>query len=261
LVESLHSRLLTEVGFPLHGFTTRVGGVSAGPFESLNLAHDVGDDPGAVAENLERLRRRLGVEAPLLRVKQVHGIGVIDGAELLAAGGGGWSEPPLVEGDAIAATGIQAVLAVQVADCAAVLLADPETRAVSAIHAGWRGAARGVVRNAVRDLIGRGAAPLSLRAAIGPCICSRCYEVGEEVAHRFPESAEPIAGLPGKYLLDLGYAIEVSLITAGLTSAHIERIETCSSCDERLFSRRGSGGESCGRTLGFVSAAPGGAPL
>lgn len=252
MIELRRSELLIRAGFAEHGFTTRAGGSSSGPYESLNLAHDVGDDPGAVTENLSRLEAAFGGGAPLLRVVQVHGNRVVDAADLLADGVGVWTAPPLVEADAIIAAGLDAVLAVQVADCAPVLLADPGSRTVAALHVGWRGAAGGVVRNAVRRLAQGGINPRSLVAAIGPCICHDCYEVGDEVARRFPESSDPIEGKPGKHLLDLGYAVEVSLIAAGLTSANIERLPGCSRCDHELFSVRRAAGGNCGRTLGLI---------
>jgi hypothetical protein len=250
-LETFESRLLYRAGFA-HGFTKRVGGVSEGPFASLNLAFGVGDDDERVRENLRRLEAALGADAPLLRVRQVHGNDVVDAAELLAVGGGEWTAPPVVEADAIVASATAAVLAVQAADCAAVLLADPETRAVAAVHAGWRGAANGLIRNAVRALRDLGAEPGRLLAAIGPCIGPECYEVGDDVARRFPESVDPVQGRPGFHLLDLGYAVEVSLLGAGLTSRNLDRVRACTRCAaEELYSHRGSGG-TCGRGLGLI---------
>ena len=245
------SPLLERAGF-VHGFTKRTGGSSEGPFASLNLAHDVGDDPLLVRRNLEALRSSLGLDVALLRVRQVHGNQNVDAARLAEFGHGGWLSAPEVEADAVIASETPAVLAVQTADCAAVLLADPVSRAVAAVHAGWRGAANGVIRNAVRALRDRGADPGSLLAAIGPCIGVECYEVGEEVARRFPESVDPVRGKPGAFLLDLGNAIEVSLIGAGLTSRNLDRVQVCTRCAAKeLFSHRGSGGR-CGRGLGFI---------
>jgi YfiH family protein len=259
------SELLSRAGF-VHGFTKRTGGASEGEFASLNLAHDVGDDPSRVRLNLEALRACLGLDVPLLRVRQVHGAVAVDAADLLATndehlekspfGKGGWGDFPSVDADAIVSSGTSAVLAVQTADCAAVLLADPESRAVAAVHVGWRGAARGVLRSAVRELRNRGSDPVRLLAAVGPCIGRECCEVGEEVARRFPESADPVKGRPGAFLLDLGYAIDVSLIAAGLTSCNIDRIRVCTRCAaEELFSYRGGGGR-CGRGLGFIRSEP-----
>ena len=252
MITFARSDLLERSGFPEHGFTNRAGGVSEGPYATFNLAHDVGDDPAAVSENLSRLEAALDAGAPLLRVRQVHGNRVVAAEDLLAEGTNGWTDPPSFEADAIACSGLDAVLAVQVADCAPVLLADPESRAVAALHVGWRGAASGVVRNAVKHLAQRGVEPRSLVGAIGPCICQHCYEVGDDVAKRLPESCDPLPDKPGKHLLDLGYAIEVSLIVAGLTGAKIDRVAGCSRCDDELFSHRGADGDHCGRTLGFI---------
>ena len=250
-VELFRSELLDRAGFA-HGFTKRTGGASQGPFASLNLAHDVGDDPENVRRNLESLRAALGIDLPLLRVNQAHGNAAIDAARLVELGLGDWLAAPAVEADAIVSAGVDAVLAVQTADCAAVLLADPETRAAAAVHVGWRGAANGVLRNAARALRDHGAEPSRLLAAIGPCIGAECYEVQADVARRFPESIDVVDGRPDAFLLDLGNAIEVSLIGAGLSTRNIDRIKVCSRCaEDELFSHRGSGG-TCGRGLGFI---------
>ncbi|MCK9461847.1 MAG: polyphenol oxidase family protein [Proteobacteria bacterium] len=250
-VELLLSPLLERAGFD-HGFTKRTGGVSEGAFAALNLAFDVGDEPERVRENLGRLQAAVGAGAPLARVRQVHGNAIADAARLFESGCGDWLAPPDIEADAIVSSGLDAVLAVQTADCAAVILADPDSRAVAAVHVGWRGACNGVLRNAVRALRDRGADPAALLAAIGPCIGPECYEVKEEVARRFPESVDPVRGEPGAFLLDLAFAVEVSLIGAGLTSGNIDRVRVCTRCAaEALYSHRGSGG-TCGRAMGFV---------
>lgn len=253
MVEMFKSRLLEAAGFPLHGFTQRGGGVSEGELSSLNLSWDREPSAERVVENLRRVRTAIGARDPLARVRQVHGSDVIDAADLLAGGYDGWKQMPEREADAIVVAGTKALAGILTADCAAVLLADPSTRSVAAVHAGWRGAAKGVIKRAVRAISDRGATPSRLVAAIGPAICGRCYEVGEEVERRFPESSEEIANSPGKYLLDLPNAVEVSLIGAGLTTANIERIDVCTACHpELLFSHRASGGK-CGHQLGFVS--------
>jgi polyphenol oxidase len=249
------SPLLDRAGFD-HGFTQRTGGTSEGPFASLNLAFDVGDEAERVRENLGRLKGAVGADVPLLRVRQVHGNEPVDAARLVAEGCGDWLAPPTIDADAIVSSGVPAVLAVQTADCAAVLLADPESRAVAAVHVGWRGAIGGALRNTVRAMREMGSEPLRLLAAIGPCIGQECYEVRNDVARRFPESAVPLKGRPDAFLLDLGYAVEVSLIAAGLTSPNIDRVRVCTRCAaDELFSHRGSGG-TCGRSLGLIRSQP-----
>jgi len=248
-MEIIRSDLLAGEGFS-HGFTTRGGGSSEGPYVSLNLSFDTGDDPQAVASNLAALEAELDAGLPLARVAQVHGLTPVGASEAIV---GWWNEPPSREADAIVSDGTPAILAVQTADCAAVLIADPQTRAVAAVHAGWRGAAGGVIRNVVRGMMHGGIPASRLLAAVGPCICQKCYEVGEDVAGKLPESADPIRRQRGKYLLDLAGAVEVSLLGAGLTSANIEILRLCTSCDDRFFSYRASGG-TCGRNLGFIAA-------
>jgi hypothetical protein len=252
-IESFRSGLLSAAGFELHGFCKRQGGVSEGPLASLNFSWDREPEPARVTENHARLRALLGTGLPLARVRQVHGATVREAREILAAGPDGWLARPELEADAVLAGPGEAVAAVITADCAPVLLADPGSRIVAAVHAGWRGAAKGVIRGAVRALVARGAEPGRLLAAVGPCICAACYEVGDEVARHFPESADPIRGRPGKHLLDLGNAVEVSLIGAGLTTRNIERIAACTACDgEFLFSHRASQG-TCGASLAFIA--------
>ncbi len=250
----LRSKLLSNHGFSDQGFTTRTGGVSKGDFSSLNLAFEIGDSDENVAANLKTLQEEIGRTGPLVRVKQVHGSEVLD-AESASQGldiEQSWSAPPTLEADAIVSS-VKGVLAVQTADCVPILLASPSTGVVAAIHAGWRSLAKDIVRKAVRAMGEKGAAAADIVAAIGPCICLKCYEVGEEVAKCFPESADPIRKKRGKYLLDLGLAAEVSLIGAGLTSDNIDRIDACTSCSpDTLFSHRRDSGNT-GRMLGFIA--------
>ncbi len=247
MIDLIKSDLLTSAGFAVHGYTKREGGVSEGGFSSLNLSYDVDDDPACVSENLLRLKSVLNVNVPLARVQQVHGNRVIDALELAES----WTEPPTVEADGIVSKEMDIVIAVQNADCAPVLMADPVTGTVAAVHAGWRGAARRVIRSGVQAMIEKGANKENILVAIGPCACGKCYEVGDEVARHFPESADPIKGKPGKFLLDLGLAIEVSLLGVGLRGSNIDRIDACSIHSGDVFSVRRDGSPT-GRFLGFI---------
>jgi YfiH family protein len=250
-ISCYESALLREAGCPRHGFTKTQGGVSVGPYAALNLSYAVGDEKAYVDENRRRFKAYVGVDTPLATVRQVHGAEV---AQASVVARDDWLAPPEEEADAMV-TDRDAVLAVQTADCAAVLLFDPESRIVAAAHAGWRGTARGVIRKTLKAMGESGASPARIVAAIGPCIGPACYEVGEEVARRLPESAEPIRRARGKYLMDLANAVEVSLIVAGVRSDNIDKIEACTHCKEgELFSYRRSGGV-CGRMFGFISGA------
>src|SRR5512135_3872176 len=155
------SRLLG--GFP-HGFTTREGGVSEGPFRSLNLSSTVGDAPERVRDNWERLRRATGLA--FARVRQVHGCRVV------TAGAGA---EPAEEADGVTTATPGVAACVSVADCAPVLLADPRSGAVAAVHAGWRGTLARAAGEGVRALVERhGARTSDLLAVIGPCIGPCC---------------------------------------------------------------------------------------
>lgn len=271
----LTSRLLSAAGL-LHGFSTREGGVSEGPFASLNVSRTVGDDPAHVAENLARLARAAGLArgpAAFATASQVHGDRVLHarweaGAaafdELLpesepraevsgerpAPGG-----PPHADAVVSLAPGLAAT--VRVADCTPILLHDPKSGAVAAVHSGWRGTRLRIAARGARALAqAAGARPQDLVAAIGPCIGRCCYQVSADLAVLFREAFGPgAAGDPaeGKPHLDLRFCIEQALLEAGLLPGAIEQVDGCTSCDAgRFFSHRRDRGVS-GRQLAFVA--------
>jgi len=204
-------------------FTGRAGGVSQGPYAALNLGSFTDDDPAAVAEN----RRRAGEGRALAYARQVHGTRVItlDGAP-----------DAIAEADAVmtATPGVAAL--VLTADCLPIaLVADG---AVAMVHAGWRGLADGVVEAGVAALGG------AAHAAIGPGAGACCYEVGDEVASRFPAWARH-----GRRL-DLKAVAAQRLRAAGV--ADICDVGRCTMCEpEAFFSHRRSGGRT-GRQGGLV---------
>lgn len=230
-------------------FTDRAGGVSGGDFASLNLASRTEDDPAAVAHN-----RRLAAEAltgspdtPLALMRQVHGDAVAEVGLPLPA------DPP--EADALVTVEPGLVLAVQVADCVPILLADPEARVVGAVHAGRNGVALDVVRRTVDGLRALGAD--RLHAWVGPHVCGGCYEVPvslrEEVAARVPASrAETTWGTPS---LDLGAAVLAQLTDAGIDRADVHVVGRCTREDPDLYSFRRDGARS-GRLAGLVWVRP-----
>lgn len=207
-------------------FTTRAGGVSRGPYASLNLGFATGDDPQAVAANRALLRAILPQEPRWLR--QVHGAAVVEADELAGR----------PEADAAVARRPGTVCAVLVADCIPVLIADRAGAAVGVAHAGWRGLARGVLENAVRSL----AAPEGVIAYLGPGIGARAFEVGSEVREAFlaREAAAEAAFVPcapGKWLADLFLLARQALRRAGVTEVYGGGLCTYSD-PERFFSYR-----------------------
>src|SRR6185436_10728393 len=150
--------------------STRDGGVSAPPWDTLNLGRSVGDDAAAVRENRARFARRIGAAPVYLR--QVHGARVVRIDREMAD-----AEP--VEADAAFTTEPGVACTVQVADCMPVLLAAPNGRAVAAAHAGWRGLAGGVIEAALAALCDAAAcAPADVLVWLGPCIGPSAFEVG-----------------------------------------------------------------------------------
>lgn len=221
--------LLTDAGAPeAHGvrvaFSKRLGGVSAAPFDSLNLSPFLQDDPGAVAEN-HRLFCGAAAMASLKLVRQVHGDVVIETS--VAPSGEGICV--LGEGDAVLARpGEVSAAAVLAADCVPVLLAG--SGGIAAVHAGWRGLVGGVIERAL-GAIGDVAA-----AWVGPSIRGCCYEVGTEVIQAFRD-----AGLPGsgERSVDPGAAAVAILRRSGV--GDVQAARDCTSCDPTLFSFRRDG--------------------
>ncbi|MGV8976443.1 MAG: peptidoglycan editing factor PgeF [Cellulomonas sp.] len=229
------------------GFTTRSGGVSEPPWESLNLGLGVGDSSARVLANRRLVERWAGARVAF--ASQVHGAGVLV-----------LSEPPARSAtsvgpyDALVSTSSSVAVAVLVADCVPVLLADVEAGVVGAVHAGRRGLVAGVVQSAVDALVGAGARTARLRAVVGPSISGAAYEVPAamraEVAAAVPETwATTQWGTPS---LDLPAGVEAVLARAGVRD--VRCVEMCTTMDERFFSHRSAGrhGGSTGRFAGVI---------
>ena len=246
----LTSRLLSAAGIA-HGFSLRSGGVSSGPFSSLNLSASVGDDEAAVRENHELLREAAGLTGRLATAHQVHGDCVVDARMQEIFPPTAAQEPGA---DAVLALADGAV-GVRVADCVPILV--HAGAAAAAVHAGWRGTRLQIAGRAIRALQhAAGADPARMLAAIGPCIGRCCYEVSQDFAATFralfgPEAADDPAVNPKPHL-DLRYCVEQSLLHAGVPRERIEQVEGCTSCDSgAFFSHRRDKGRT-GRHLAFI---------
>ncbi|HSU39259.1 MAG TPA: polyphenol oxidase family protein, partial [Polyangiaceae bacterium] len=176
-VEFLESQLLRENGFR-HAFFTRHGGVSEGPYASLNFSRSVGDEPERVEKNLALAAEALGVGTErIFFLSQVHGTGAV------VLGGDERRETVVeMEGDALASRAPGLACAVRTADCVPVLVGDLKSGAAAAIHAGWRGIVRGVLEAGVAKLQEIAGGDVELVAALGPHIRLWAFEVGEDVA-------------------------------------------------------------------------------
>jgi polyphenol oxidase len=221
--------------------STRQGGVSRQPL-GMNLSFNVGDDPERVRTNRERFFGGLGIRQDELVVPgQVHGLTV---REVERAG----SCP---ETDGLVTSKKRLFLCVTVADCVPVLLADPVTRTVAAVHAGWRGTAGGIVKRAMEILTGRfGVRPEDLLAYVGPSAGTCCYAVGDDVASRFPR--EVVGRLGDQPTVDLKAANRDQLIAAGLFSRNIEISPFCTISDHELFHSHRRDAASSGRMMAVI---------
>ncbi|HUC18449.1 MAG TPA: peptidoglycan editing factor PgeF [Acetobacteraceae bacterium] len=159
-----------------HGFFTRHGGVSSGPYATLNCGLASGDAREAVLENRARAARAVGADpARLFLLRQVHG------AMVTHVGDSSWDPGAGPEGDAMVSKQPGATLGIVTADCAPVLLVDAEAGVIGAAHAGWRGAVAGVLEATLAAMRSLGATPARIRAAIGPAIHQPSYEVGPDL--------------------------------------------------------------------------------
>jgi polyphenol oxidase len=234
-VAFLQSPLLARTAGVRHGFFTRQGGVSSGLYASLNVGVGSGDDPAAVAENRARAAAALGAKPPaLLTCYQVHSASVVTAEAPFA-------ERPRADGVVTRTPGL--TCGALAADCAPVLLADPEARVVASAHAGWRGALAGVIESAVAAMTGLGARRQRIVAAVGPCIGPNSYEVGLDFLAAF-ETADPAharffaAGDDAEHrYFDLPGFVLARLAAAGVAQAEWIGADTLSD-EARFFSNR-----------------------
>ncbi|MFI6656303.1 peptidoglycan editing factor PgeF [Streptomyces sp. NPDC050523] len=225
-------------------FTDRWGGVSAVPYEQLNLGGAVGDDAGAVRTNRELAAKSLGLDpAGVVWMNQVHGaeVAVVDGP---------WGDRPVPEADAVVTTRRGLALAVLTADCTPVLLADPVAGVVAAAHAGRPGMVAGVVPAAVRAMTELGAAPGRIVARTGPAVCGRCYEVPEamraDVAAVEPAAhSETSWGTPA---VDVTAGVHAQLERLGVRDREQSPVCTIESVDHFSYRRD----RITGRLAGYV---------
>ncbi|MFC9589667.1 peptidoglycan editing factor PgeF [Streptomyces sp. NPDC056944] len=225
-------------------FTDRWGGVSAVPYEELNLGGAVGDDPAAVLANRAAAAGSLGLDpARVVWMNQVHGAGV---AEV----DGPWGDGEIPSVDAIVTARPGLALAVLTADCVPVLLADPVAGVVSAAHAGRPGMVAGVVPAAVGAMVKLGADPARITARTGPAVCGRCYEVPEamraEVAAVEPAAhAETSWGTPA---VDVAAGVRAQLERLGVRDIADAGVCTLESRDHYSYRRD----RTTGRLAGYV---------
>ena len=250
----------------------RSGGVSAGPYATLNLSFSVDDDPGCVLENRRRLAAAFGAgPGDFVFARQVHGAGVrvVTGAD---RGSGAFSLDDAVDGtggvggaDALVTTSPEVVLAILTADCVPIVLHDPAARVLACVHAGWRGTVAGVTAAAVAAMQDLGTRPSDVVAGIGPAIGPDRYQVGPDVYEAVSRSFGPAApafirpdpSAPARWLLDLPSANRHALREAGVPGPRIHATDLVTGpAPGHFFSDRTA--RPCGRLALAARLRPGG---
>jgi hypothetical protein len=234
------------LGSATHAFLGRSDGVSPAPYDSLNTALHVGDDPTCVAKNRELIKKHFAVkDNNLVIINQVHGTKVLQIEDALP--------PEITEADALITRRTGITIAIQTADCVPILLFEPERKIIGALHAGWRGTLDNIAGKTIEAMVATcGATPSKIRAAIGPAIGSCCYEVSEDVIEQFSEQPEHVRK---NRQLDLPEINKIQLQEAGLASSNIDSLNICTSCErDRFFSYRADGGNT-GRQLSLIMIA------
>lgn len=244
----------------VHGFSSRLGGVSEGCLSSMNLSFSRGDEPERVRENFRRIAESIGFsEKDLVFSMQTHTVNVRRvGKEDCGRG----LERPVgyCDVDGLVTNEPGVVLATFYADCVPLFFVDPVRRCIGLSHSGWRGTV-GKIGKATVEMMARefGSDPEDILAAVGPSICQECYEVSEEVIGLFRENfAENLWPKlfyrkdNGHYQLNLWEANRLIFQEAGILPEHITVTDICTACNpELLFSHRASGGKR-GNLAGFL---------
>ena len=236
----------------VHGFSTRLGGVSEGIYSSMNLSFTRGDKEEAVRENYNRISAALGFSPEdIVTSDQTHtaNVRVITAEDR----GNGITKPrPYTDVDGMITNVPGLVLATFYADCVPLYFADPVHKAVGLSHSGWRGTAAGIGAVTVKELQKHyGTRPEDIYAAVGPSICQDCYELSEDVILEFQKtfSRELWKDIfyrkeNGKYQLNLWEANRQILLGAGILPEHISMPNLCTCCNpEFLYSHRASQGK------------------
>ncbi len=228
-----------------HGVFTRQGGVSAHPWESLNMGSSVGDDPAAVRRNHELMYEAVSVNSSrVCTVWQIHS------ADVVTADNAARDRHPLTQADGIVTDQRDTPLTMRFADCTPLLFHDPVRGVIGIAHAGWRGTIQGVGANTVRMMAQTyGCKPADIQAGIGPSIGPNHYQVGEEVVAAVKNYFGTIDGLirrdevDGTAYFDLWAANRLDLQRAGVEEIEVAEICTAEHVDE-FFSHRAEKGRT-----------------
>jgi len=252
--------LLNKEDEIIAGFSTRCGGVSDGSYSSLNLDFHTGDDKHNVLSNREIFFSKFGLKPEnLVAGNQVHGtrVHMVKEDDI---GKGSQPQTALPECDAMITNIPGPVLSVFSADCWLVCFVDAQKKVIAVAHAGWRGILKGIVEKVIGTFSEKYQCnPDNLKAAVGPGICFKCFEVGKEVADEFKQKGWSDSAClvsqhnSDKYFLNLKEILARQLLNNGMQESNIEFTKYCTFCRPDLFYSYRRDGSRTGRILGFVS--------
>lgn len=230
-----------------HAITTRSGGVSQGAYSSLNLAFHLSDVAEHVCENRIRLANALSYKpSTLVAAQQVHGANVQVVTREYSGRGALDFDSAIPDCDALITNEHDLPLLIQVADCAPIVIVDPINKVLAVVHAGWRSAVASITSKTIEVMRDHfNCEPGNVRCGIGPCLCTSCFEVGEDVTGEVESTT--IARNPKwpKPHLDLRKLIQLDLERAGVLPSQLEVMHHCPRCEtSTFFSHRGQNGKA-----------------
>lgn len=245
---------LADSNFCIHGFSTRIGGVSPPPYDTLNLGFTTSDREENLRENRDRFLSSLNLKGyPFVqKINLIHGNLVINVNHL--------GKKDLVDADGMVTDKPGVLLITTFADCVPIFLADPDRRAVGLLHAGWRGTLAGIARSGVRKMISDfNCRRENLLVGIGPGIGRCCFEVDRDVAEAFGAKFGQMKDLitqvanKKKWIIDLLGINERMLISEGIRKENVSKSSLCTSCQVELFFSYRRDGNKTGRMAGLIT--------
>ena len=253
----------TETGLVSHGFTTRLGGRGKSPYDTLNLAFHVGDEPETVIANRQIVCRVLDSQIEnIVSAQQVHGVNtrIVTSDD---AGRGAFSyDTAIQDTDGLVTNLPGLLLATFYADCVPIFILDPVKKAAASVHAGWKGTVGRIGAQAIKKMTEAfGSNPKDCLVGIGPSIGPCCYEVDEPVISRFRKEFKRHHEIleinsNGRARLNLWQANRKIMVEAGVVANNIELANICTCCNsDTMFSYRGEAGKT-GRMGAFIILKP-----
>jgi len=219
---------------------------------NFSLAIHTGEDLNTILKNREEISRYFPKNSHFISLIQTHSsnVFVVDSYKSI-----GWKERTDIEADATITNLKGVVLTILTADCTPILLYEPDKKVIGAIHSGWRGTKKGIIKNCIKEMVNHySISPENLIVGMAPSIRGCCYEVGDEVIAEFLDFPQAISKRYGNYYLDLVTVCKAQLLNLGVEEKNIEISQICTSCSsDRFFSYRkdATKGENFMEVIGF----------